>query len=479
MATAKKVSAKEKMSISRTNIILNFGFFSSLLVHLNVRLGNEELEAIGMPTMATDGEEIIYHEKFVEQHTIPQLNFVVIHEILHVALAHMWRRNHRQPELWNMACDFVVNNAIHEVISAYQRNANKREIRENEKVEMPKEVLYDESFANMSAEEVYAYLEKNAKKQSSSSQGKSYSMGQSSGSGKNSNNNQKGNQKSNASGSGNDKNNNQNGSGDGDDDSQNGNKNGNDESGTYKVNGKTYKAPSNHKLWDKADKLDQSTKNEKQMEWGSNLMQAAEDLKRRGIDPGSLKLHINELTKPQKNWKALLRDFIEEEINDYSFAPPDRRYDFDGIMLPDFNDKQESVKDLLFFVDTSGSMSAEEITVCYSEIQGAINQFKKRLHGILHFFDYDVKKKTYNFDDVYGDISKIMPVGGGGTSFEAVFKYVNANRKKYNDVKGIIIMTDGECPYPPESITKGTPVLWIFTTKGNEPPFGRHTQIKV
>ena len=36
---------------------------------------------------------------------------------------------------------FVVNNAIHEVISAYQRNANKREIRENEKVEMPKEVL--------------------------------------------------------------------------------------------------------------------------------------------------------------------------------------------------------------------------------------------------------------------------------------------------------------------------------------------------
>ena len=435
---AKKISAAEKMSTSRTNIILNFGFFSSLLMHLNVRMDNELLEATGMPTMATDGDEIMYHEKFVEKLTIAEINFVILHELLHVALGHMWRRSNRQPELWNMACDFVVNYALNEVVECYNHNKRKKDLRENEQIAMPKEVLYDKSFANMSAEEVYSYLEKNAKKQKSSQvavkvQGSSKDGSNPSKSGGN----------------------------------------------TYDVNGKSYKSPSNHGLWGKADKADQSTKNEKQMEWGSNLMQAAEDLKRRGLDPASLKLHINELTKPQKNWKALLRDFIEEEINDYSFAPPDRRYDFGGIMLPDFNDKQEAVKDLLFFVDTSGSMSPEEITICYSEIQGAINQFKKRLHGILHFFDYDVKSKTYNFDDVYGDLSDIIPVGGGGTSFEAVFKYVNKNRKNYNDVKGIIIMTDGECPYPNEKITKGTPVLWIFTTKGNDPPFGKHTTLKL
>lgn len=467
----KKISAQEKMSASRTNIILNFGFFSSLLMHLNVRMDNEMMEEIGMPTMATDGEEIIYHEEFVNKCTISQVNFVILHEILHVALAHMWRRNNRNPELWNMACDFVVNNALNEVVQSYQQNKKKNELRENERVEMPKDVLYDKAFAEMSAEEVYQYLEKNAKQisqpqvqiQATSSSQQQQTPGGGKGRRKPNNNN---NNSNGTTGSSNKPQKPQGPQG------KSGGK-------TYQINGKNYQSPSNHKLWDKADKADQSTKNEKQMEWGSNLMQAAEDLKRRGFDPSSLKLHINALTKPQKNWKALLRDFIEEEINDYSFAPPDRRYDFGGIMLPDFNDKQESVKDLLFFVDTSGSMSAEEITICYSEIQGAINQFKKRLHGILHFFDFDVKKKTYNFDDVYGDLSKIIPVGGGGTSFEAVFKYVNANRKKYNNVKGIIIMTDGECPYPNEKITKGTPVLWIFTTRGNEPPFGRYTTLKL
>lgn len=463
---AKKMAAGDKISASRTNIILNYGFFSSLLMHLNLRMDNKMMEDIGMPTMATDGEEIIYHEKFVDKCNVAQINFVLLHEILHVALAHMWRRTNRDPELWNMACDFVVNNALNEVVKSYQQNINRDSINENARIEMPQGCLYDKSFAEMSAEDVYAYLEKNAKKVTKQIQINMSGSGSGSGKNKNKNKNSQGQD---------------NGQGQDGKNQQNQSKGLQGKSGgaTYEINGKKYQSPTNHRLWDDADKADQSTKNEKQMEWGSNLMQAAEELKRRGIDPGSLKLHINAISKPQKNWKALLRDFIEEEINDYSFAPPDKRYDFGGIMLPDFNDKQEMVKDILFFVDTSGSMSSEEITVCYSEMQGAINQFKKRLHGILHFFDYDVKPKHYNFDDVYGDLSKIIPVGGGGTSFEAVFKYVNANRKNYNDVKGIIIMTDGECPYPPEKITKGIPVLWIFTTKGNEPPFGKHTILKL
>ena len=419
----KKMKTEEKISKCRTNIILNFGFFASLLMHLNVSMDNDKLEDSGMPTMATDGDEIYYHEKFVDGLSIAELNFVILHEILHVALAHLWRRNHRDIQLWNVACDFAVNNIIQETINSYNRYKRKNELRETEQVEMPKGVLYDKSFSEMSAEEIYKYLEQNAKKKGGS------------------------------------------GSGTG--------------TGKVEVNGKTYDAPENHRLWDKADKSDLSTKNEKQLEWGSNLMQAAESMKMHGVESASLQLHINAIQNPQKNWKALLRDFIEEEINDYSFAPPDRRYDFDGIMLPDFNDKEEVVRDILFFVDTSGSMSADEITICYSEIQGAINQFKKKLHGTLLFFDYHVQKKTYDFDDVYGDLSDIIPEGGGGTSFTNVFKYVNENRKKYNDVKGIIIMTDGECDYPSEKITHGIPVLWIFTTKNNKPPFGRQTTLDV
>ena len=38
-----------------------------------------------------------------------ELRFVIAHEILHVALRHLPRRRGRDPFLWNVACDFVIN----------------------------------------------------------------------------------------------------------------------------------------------------------------------------------------------------------------------------------------------------------------------------------------------------------------------------------------------------------------------------------
>lgn len=48
---------------------------------------------------------------------------------------------------------------------------------------------------------------------------------------------------------------------------------------------------------------------------------------------------LKELRKPQTDWRKILNDFIQEEIVDYSFTPPDRRFDDSPFFLPDFNDK--------------------------------------------------------------------------------------------------------------------------------------------
>ena len=48
--------------------------------------------------------------------------------------------------------------------------------------------------------------------------------------------------------------------------------------------------------------------------------------------------------------------------------------------------------------------------------------------------------------------------------------------KPDNPPTAIIIMTDGYCPYPPESAAEGTPTLWAMTT-GEIPPWGKHTRI--
>ncbi len=75
--------------------------------------------------------------------------FVLAHEYLHAGLQHHARRQGRDFELWNVACDFVINGWL----------------REMQIGQMPtRGLLYDESLKNMSAEEIYDELIKNIRK---------------------------------------------------------------------------------------------------------------------------------------------------------------------------------------------------------------------------------------------------------------------------------------------------------------------------
>lgn len=44
-----------------------------------------------------------------------EAKFVIAHELLHVGLRHEARRQGRDPHLWNVACDFVINGWLHEM----------------------------------------------------------------------------------------------------------------------------------------------------------------------------------------------------------------------------------------------------------------------------------------------------------------------------------------------------------------------------
>lgn len=71
---------------------------------------------------------------------LEQAKFVIAHEVLHAGLAHASRRRGRDPYLWNVACDFVINDWL------VQMN-----------VGTPPDVgmLYDEALRGWSAEEIY------------------------------------------------------------------------------------------------------------------------------------------------------------------------------------------------------------------------------------------------------------------------------------------------------------------------------------
>jgi predicted metal-dependent peptidase len=69
------------------------------------------------PTAYTNGRDEVYGRAFVEMLPTPQLSFVCLHEAIHKGLRHLtvWRVLHEEnPQLANMACDYVVNRTIME-----------------------------------------------------------------------------------------------------------------------------------------------------------------------------------------------------------------------------------------------------------------------------------------------------------------------------------------------------------------------------
>lgn len=81
--------------------------------------------------------------------SLEECQFVLAHELLHAGLAHASRRRGRDPFLWNVACDFVINGWLMEM-----------------QVGSPPllGMLYDQAFAGLSAEDIYDNLSRDMRR---------------------------------------------------------------------------------------------------------------------------------------------------------------------------------------------------------------------------------------------------------------------------------------------------------------------------
>lgn len=172
------------------------------------------------------------------------------------------------------------------------------------------------------------------------------------------------------------------------------------------------------------------------------------------------------------NWRSILDAFVQEELYDYSFTPPDRRLQDMDFFLPDYNVYKETVKNIVFMVDTSGSVNDELLAIAFDEIRQAIAQFNGMISGVVAFFDNRVYAAT-PFANIE-DIKRLRPLGGGGTDYNAVFQFIN-NSLSFMP-SSIVIITDGEGGYPPETVANSNPVLWMITGE-NKSPWGRCIKI--
>ncbi len=131
------MDAKQAISAARRSLVLDNPFFGVLSLKLEIVEDNE-----GTKTMATDGKRLFFNAEFVQSLTQAELVGVTAHEVLHCANGHVWRRENRDGEKWNYACDYAINPIVVKAGMV-----------------LPQGGLLDASYEGKSAEEIYALLE--------------------------------------------------------------------------------------------------------------------------------------------------------------------------------------------------------------------------------------------------------------------------------------------------------------------------------
>jgi predicted metal-dependent peptidase len=101
-----KAKSLDLIAKAKAELIMTQPFFASLLLPLPL------IEDNSVPTMATDGESILFNSDWVESLTMKEVLFVLAHEVLHCAFLHMTRRGSRNANRWNIAADYVINETL-------------------------------------------------------------------------------------------------------------------------------------------------------------------------------------------------------------------------------------------------------------------------------------------------------------------------------------------------------------------------------
>ena len=188
-----------------------------------------------------------------------------------------------------------------------------------------------------------------------------------------------------------------------------------------------------------------------------------------GNIPGGVKRMIKDLVEPVMDWRELLQQQIESTVkSDFTWARPSRRSWHMDAVMPGMKPGEQI--DVVIGIDTSGSITDQDLKIFLSEIKGimeAYDEYKITVMG----WDTEIGNVAVFTSDNLEDISSFEPGGGGGTDPHCVWNYLQANDI---EPKKLIMFTDF-CFYgwSPAEVELYCDTVWII--KGNksaEPEFG-------
>ena len=140
-----KLDVRDRLTKARVRMLLKHPFWGNLATRLKL---TEASDWCG--TAATDGRKFYYNTEFINKLDDDELVFLFGHEIGHIVYDHMGRRGDRDPQLWNMAGDYLINDML------LENNVGKKITKVD--------ILWDPKFRGMTSDEIYKDLFDNAVK---------------------------------------------------------------------------------------------------------------------------------------------------------------------------------------------------------------------------------------------------------------------------------------------------------------------------
>lgn len=373
----------KELQKARVALMFDHPFFASLALQLEP----VEKKEMNPPTMATDGTHLFYHPDFLKNVTLGQLQGVIAHEIMHIILDHIERRQGREPLRWNIAADYAGNDVI------------------GEEFELSPGALRNKAYHDKEAEWIYQEIPVKVGGGSGDGEGESTLDSH-------------------------------------DEWKDWGKKEGDSKDGTGEGKDSSQK---------NADGL---TPGEAlKQEWKQRVAQAVNEARMQGKLPAHIEQLVGDLLQPKLDWKSMLQDMVTScAKNDFRMFPANKKHLYRGIYLPSVTGETISVA---VGIDSSGSISDEEIKEFLSEVQGICDTYDDyTVYGFVGDAAVHQRFELHPFDDTLPRTAK----GRGGTDFRPII----AEAEKLDDITSLVYFTDGYGDFPDKEPKVN--VIWVCTT---------------
>lgn len=415
---------RKKLLKARTTMVLEHPFFASLALRLDLKADFD------CHTAYTDGRVFGYNPNYIKILSHEKLVGLAAHTVMHLACGHHKRLTGRDPDVWNRACDYVINPILLDA-----------------GLVLPDGFLWDAAYAGKSADEVYTAL-----KAGETGDSREDEEEQPDHPGLKKDENQEENQEKKE-----DESRMENGQIQARDEDP-GSSGGSDPG----LSGEVRAAEPDHAPGgDDRDETD----------WEQALVQAAANARAMGKLPRGLDLFVEDRLNPKLPWGELMAGFVQQSArHDYTWTRPNRRFIHQDLYFPAL--VSDELMEIAVAVDTSGSIRPNELDAFGAELSAVLEMNPSTLHLIYS----DMAVNRYQVLSPWDLPVTFSPKGGGGTDFRAVFDFMAQENIRPGC---LIFLSDMECRFFPAT-TPEFPVLWVKVGQGGvSPPFGREIALTV